>query len=52
MNPAPRSLEELAEEFLSRLCRKQGSPPDAWRSPETAIYRYGAFVFGKDAAKE
>lgn len=35
------------EEFLSRLCLKQGSPADAWRSPDTAIYRYGAFVFGE-----
>jgi len=36
------------EQFLSRLCIKQGSPPDAWRSPETQLYRYGALVFGED----
>ncbi len=46
----PQVWEDLSdpEEFLTRLCLKQNSPPDAWRSPETAVYRYGAFVFGAD----
>ena len=50
----PQVWEDLAdpEEFLTRLSLKQGSPADAWRSPETAVYRYGAFVFGADGAKE
>ena len=45
----PQVWEDLPdpEQFLSRLCEKQGSPPEAWRAPGTVVYRYGAFVFGK-----
>ncbi len=38
------------EEFLARLAIKQGAPADAWRSPSTVLYRYGAYVFGEDPA--
>jgi AMMECR1 domain-containing protein len=40
------------EQFLSRLSLKQGAPPDAWRSPATTIYRYGAYVFGEELSSE
>lgn len=37
------------EEFLASLSRKQGSPPDAWRSPSAVLYRYAAYVFGAES---
>jgi len=50
----PQVWKELPdpEEFLSRLSLKQGSPADAWKSKDTAIYRYGAFVFGEGEEDE
>ena len=50
----PQVWEELPDpaDFLTRLCVKQGSPPDAWRLSRAAIYRYGAFVFGEEGEKE
>jgi AMMECR1 domain-containing protein len=46
----PEVWEDLPdpEEFLTRLSLKQGAPPDAWRLPSTALYRYGAYVFGEE----
>ena len=35
------------EEFLSRLCLKQGSPPDCWKSRDVIVETYQAFVFGE-----
>lgn len=31
--------------FLEHTCLKAGLPPDAWRDPQTRIYRFGAEVF-------
>ena len=31
-------------EFLSHLCLKQGSPPDAWKSNDAIMHTYTAFV--------
>jgi AmmeMemoRadiSam system protein A/AmmeMemoRadiSam system protein B len=46
----PQVWEDIPDPqtFLSRLALKQGSPADAWRSPSTVLYRYGAYVFGED----
>jgi uncharacterized protein (TIGR00296 family) len=33
------------EEFLEKTCRKAGLPEDAWRDPETEIFRFEAEVF-------
>lgn len=33
--------------FLQETCLKAGLPPDAWRDPETDIFRFTAFVFGE-----
>jgi hypothetical protein len=33
------------EEFLSRLCMKQGSMPNCWKEPNVKIYKYSADVF-------
>jgi|TARA_B100001971_G_C18229380_1_gene562888 AmmeMemoRadiSam system protein B/AmmeMemoRadiSam system protein A len=33
------------EEFLSRLCMKQGSSADCWKQPGAEIYKYSAQVF-------
>ena len=36
------------EEFFSHCCaHKAGLPPDAWKWPETAVYRFEAEVFGE-----
>jgi AmmeMemoRadiSam system protein A/AmmeMemoRadiSam system protein B len=39
------------EEFLASLARKQGAPPDAWRSPSAVLYRYAAYVFGEKSGR-
>jgi AmmeMemoRadiSam system protein B/AmmeMemoRadiSam system protein A len=36
--------------FLEETCLKAGLPPDAWRDPETDIFRFTAFVFGEHKA--
>jgi AmmeMemoRadiSam system protein A len=45
----PQVWDDLPDpvQFLSHLCQKQGAPADAWKSPEAAIYRYSAYVFGE-----
>jgi AmmeMemoRadiSam system protein A len=36
------------EQFLARCCAgKAGLPPDAWKWPEVAVYRFEAEVFGE-----
>ncbi|MGB2937004.1 MAG: AmmeMemoRadiSam system protein B [Phycisphaerae bacterium] len=40
------------EEFLTYACRKAGLPPDAWKEPETQVYRFGAQVFGEGGEGE
>lgn len=42
----PEVWEQLPdpEQFLAHLCRKQGSPPDAWRSPAAALFLFRAAV--------
>jgi hypothetical protein len=36
------------QEFLSQLCsQKAGLPPDAWKSPDTALYVFTADVFAE-----
>jgi len=35
------------EEFLAGACLKAGLPADAWRDPNTEIYRFSAQVFGE-----
>ena len=38
------------ERFLSECCAmKAGLPPDAWRRPDMAVYRFEAEVFGEKA---
>ena len=34
-------------QFLQETCLKAGLPPNAWRDPETDIFRFTAFVFGE-----
>jgi uncharacterized protein (TIGR00296 family) len=34
--------------FLRETCCKAGLGPDAWRDPETEIYRFSADVFGEE----
>ena len=34
--------------FLRETCCKAGLAPDAWRDPETEIYRFSADVFGEE----
>ncbi len=43
----PQVWESLTdkEEFLTRLCMKQSSPPDCWRRPGLEVETYQAFVF-------
>ncbi len=45
----PEVWEELPEpaEFLTHLCRKQGSPRDCWRSPDARYLAYGAQHFAE-----
>lgn len=38
------------EAFLSYTCRKAGLPLDAWKEPDTEIYRFSAQVFGEEKA--
>lgn len=40
----PEVWEELPEpaQFLAQLCRKQGSPPECWRSPGARYLAYGS----------
>jgi AmmeMemoRadiSam system protein B/AmmeMemoRadiSam system protein A len=38
------------EAFLAGTCRKAGLPLDAWKDPETEIYRFSAQVFGEPEA--
>ncbi len=40
----PEVWQELPEpaEFLAQLCRKQGSPPECWRSPVARYQAYGS----------
>lgn len=38
------------EQFLQGTCRKAGLPPDAWKDPQTEIYRFSAQVFGEEKA--
>lgn len=33
------------QDFLSRLCRKQGSPPTCWRDPRASMSTYGSIHF-------
>lgn len=42
----PEVWEEIPQppEFLAHLCLKQGSPPEAWKSPEAVMHTYTAFV--------
>jgi AmmeMemoRadiSam system protein A len=35
------------EEFLAGACLKAGLPANAWRNPNTEIYRFSAQVFGE-----
>lgn len=35
------------DEFLAGACLKAGLPPDAWRDPETELYRFSAQVFSE-----
>ncbi len=34
--------------FLEQTCHKAGLPADAWRSPETTIYRFSAEIFNEE----
>jgi AmmeMemoRadiSam system protein A len=45
----PSVWEDLPEpmDFLSRLCRKQGSPVDCWRDPAARLSAYGSIHFGE-----
>ncbi len=50
----PSVWEDLPDpnDFLDRLCRKQGSPPGCWRDPSTRLSVYGSIHFGeKDSAR-
>lgn len=42
----PEVWEEIPQplEFLSHLCLKQGSPPEAWKSADAVMHTYTAFV--------
>jgi AmmeMemoRadiSam system protein A len=33
--------------FLEHTCRKAGLPPDAYKSPESVLYRFQALIFGE-----
>jgi AmmeMemoRadiSam system protein B/AmmeMemoRadiSam system protein A len=50
----PYVWEEISgpEEFLSRLCEKQGAPPNCWRDRRAALLRYGAYKFGEKARRD
>lgn len=34
--------------FLEQTCHKAGLPADAWKSPETTIYRFSAEIFNEE----
>jgi len=36
------------EQFLAAVCLKAGLPADAWRNPQTEIYRFSAQVFDEE----
>ena len=36
------------EQFLEGLCQKAGLPRDAWKDPQTEIFRFSAQVFGEE----
>lgn len=36
------------ETFLEHTCRKAGLPPNAWKEPDTEIFRFSADVFGEE----
>ena len=36
------------QQFLAAACLKAGLPSDAWRNPQTEIYRFSAQVFGEE----
>ena len=40
------------DRYLVGLCRKAGLPADAWKSPDTRIFRFAAQVFGEPHAPE
>lgn len=46
----PKVWEEIPDpvSFLSRLCLKQGAPPDCWQQQDIAIYRYGTYDFSEE----
>ncbi|MBN2567373.1 AmmeMemoRadiSam system protein B [Candidatus Woesearchaeota archaeon] len=46
----PQVWEQLPgkEEFLTQLCKKQGSEGDCWRDPGTKVYVYRTIVFGEE----
>lgn len=37
-----------AAEFLRNTCRKAGLEPEAWRSPDIKIWKFGGAVFAED----
>ncbi|MCB2185214.1 MAG: AmmeMemoRadiSam system protein B [Deltaproteobacteria bacterium] len=41
----PGELGWGREEFLAGLCHKAGLPADAWRDPDTRLWRFQALVF-------
>jgi AmmeMemoRadiSam system protein A len=45
----PSVWEDLPDpnQFLERLCRKQGSPGDCWRHPSTKLSVYGSIKFAE-----
>lgn len=45
----PSVWEDLPDpnDFLERLCRKQGSPPTCWRDPTARMSVYGSIHFGE-----
>jgi len=34
-------------QFLDALCRKSGLAPDAWQTPDAALFRFGAHIFAE-----
>jgi MEMO1 family protein len=36
------------DQFLEGLCQKAGLPRDAWKDPQTEIFRFSAQVFGEE----
>jgi AmmeMemoRadiSam system protein A len=50
----PHVWEDISDpvEFLSRLCQKQGAPPNCWRDRQAKLLRYGAYKFGEKARRD